>query len=44
MVQFIIIATQPPKLSSNQISLFFFFNLIYFLFVYFNVFIVISHF
>lgn len=43
MVQFIIIATQPPKLSSNQISLFFFY-LIYFLFVYFNVFIVISHF
>lgn len=43
MVQFIIIATQPPKLSSNQISLFFL-NLIYFLFVYFNVFIVISHF
>lgn len=42
MVQFIIIATQPPKLSSNQISLFFY--LIYFLFVYFNVFIVISHF
>lgn len=38
-----IIATQPPKINKSVTKLAFF-NLIYFLSVYFNVFIVISHF